>query len=218
MYVGREFSYQDIYLDLLGVWIGLSWTQKPLQGIWPLRIASLVLLTPLAWTIIEAGRLQLNSLYRFPTITSFESDVEILRVSGPAKLSKTVKSEGEQSIKIFFTTDKYSTVSIENPLGNWRGYKAFALDIFNPEFSPLRLVLRISDQQHDQGNQALTDRFNAVITLKTGWNELKFNMHDIQQAPHDRELNLEKITNIAIFSSALSSPRIAYIDNIRLEN
>ncbi|MDN3640471.1 hypothetical protein QWY82_16870 [Simiduia curdlanivorans] len=215
--VGRQFSYTDLAFNLAGLWLGLSWTQSPTKFIWLLRLGAGFLLAPFFWSLTLASQLQLNSSYQFPTITSFESRSELLRVSGPAHLSNQIASDGKQSLKIDFDSAQYSTVSIDKPLGDWLGYQFLALDIYNPDTQPLRLVLRISDTEHDRGTQALTDRFNIAITVTNGWNNTVLKLEDIQRAPLTRELDLSQLTNIAIFSQGLEKPRTVYLDNIRLQ-
>ncbi|BFM12351.1 hypothetical protein R50072_25040 [Simiduia litorea] len=215
--VGREFSYTDLLFNLVGLWLGLSWTQRASRLTWLLRLGAGVLLTPFLWTVAQASQLQIASAYYFPLITSFESRSELLRISGPASLTSQITSKGKYALKIHFDKAKYSTVSIDKPLGSWIGYQQLMLDIYNPEPEPLRLVLRISDAEHDRGSQALTDRFNVAITVTNGWNTIAIKLDDIRQAPLTRELNLAQLTNIAIFSQGLDKPRTVYLDHIRLE-
>jgi VanZ family protein len=217
LYVGRDFSYADMFHDLVGVWLGLFWGQRPRPIVWVLRILALVLTLPALWIIVDSARLQWDVKQEFPLLIGFERANELMRITGNVSLSDSYHTQGARALKVNLDTREYSPASINKLLGDWRGYQYLSMDIYNPDSEILSLVLRISDYQHDQGAQDFNDRFNHRFELHSGWNSLRISLDDIRTAPKGREMQLEQVTNVELFSMRLPQARVYYWDNVRLE-
>lgn len=221
-FVGRNSSWSDLLHNLFGVWIGLFWGQKPTLQIWCLRLASLWCVLPSAWIVIDSVWVDQEMRKQFPLINSFELRPEIQQVRANVKREKIQKVSdialhGSYSLAVHLTTQKYSGIRLVGPYGDWSPYQFLVMDFYNPDDEPFVLVLKISDYQHDIGSNQYADRFNRVVTLHTGWNEVRINMDDIRNAPAEREMQLEKMTGLGVFAVKLPKPRTFYWDNVRLE-
>lgn len=215
--VGRDFYWADLLHDMAGFWLGALWRQPPARHIWLMRSAALLLTLPLLWSIVQSARLQWWVYHQFPVIADFESGIELLRTSGDiARQTHTVR-HGRQALAIRLHRTRYSGASIERLLGDWRGYHALAMDIFNPDPTPLILTLRVADRDHTLGSNDYHDRFNRQLTINPGWNAIALPLTEIANAPRDRQLNLQQITDLTLFSVDTPAPRTIIWDHIRLE-
>ncbi len=221
-FVGRNVSWNDVLHNLFGAWLGLFWGQKPTRKIWFLRVVSACCVLPPAWLIIDSAWADITMRTQFPMINRFESRAEIaqIRVNGATTTvhqDNTGARSGSQVLAVQLSTQQYAGISLVSPYGNWTGYQFLVMDFYNPDPEPLVLVLKISDYQHDMGNNELADRFNHPVMLMTGWNEIRIKVDDIRSAPKKRDIQLDAITGFALFAAKLPAPRTFFLDNIRLE-
>jgi hypothetical protein len=89
------------------------------------------------------------------------------------------------------------------------------MDIYNPSEKPLEINLRINDVLHNSNN-TFEDRFNRRIQLISGWNSVVIPIDAIQKAPAQRQLQLDAIASLAIFTMRLPEARDIYLDNLVL--
>ncbi len=226
--VGRHASWNDIFNNLAGVWLGLFWGQHPAAdterrqvGIG--RILSLLFIAPSLWLVVEAAWSELGLRRAFPIINGFETRAErqqlffnATRIG--AEFNRDIVSQGAHSLRLELAPGGYSGIRIRSCYGDWSSYGFFALDAFNPQSEPLRLVLRLSDVIHDRGTHSYHDRFNQTLLLQPGWNKLQFSVADINNSPKERSMKMDAICNLGIFAAGLAQPAVVYLDNIRLEN
>ncbi len=128
---------------------------------------------------------------------------------------KTVK-EGSASLKMPLTTDKYSGASLAHFPSDWRNYKYLHMSIFNTSQEPLKVTVRIHDDQHITNGQSYWDRFNRRFTLSHGWNDINVAIEEIRNAPRNRIMDLQAVKDVTIFASRLRTPKVIYIDDVRL--
>lgn len=216
-FLGRDACWQDVWRNLVGVWLGLFWGQKPTLYVWRLRVLSLLLVMPNLWPMGEALWLQFYTARQFPLLTSFENKWDLERAHGRVFLSKEQHADGESSLKVILDNEAYSGTGIHYLLGDWRDHEYLAMELFNPDLLPLNMVVRITDKQHDRGKHDYDDRFNMPIMLQTGWNKIRIPLTDIAQAPRNRQLNMGEINRIDVFVSGFAPGRVFYWDYVRLE-
>lgn len=216
-FLGRDSSWQDVWRNLIGVWIGLFWGQRTTAIVWLLRVISLLLVTPNVWAMGEVLWLQAYTTRQFPVLTSFENTLDVERAHGQVFLSKEQHAQGEASLKVILNEQAYSGTGIHDLLGDWRGYKYLAMELFNPDVLPLTMMVRITDKQHDRGKNDYDDRFNLPVILHTGWNSIRIPVAEIEQAPASRLLDVGAISRVDVFVSGFASGRVFYWDYVRLE-
>ena len=221
-FVGRNASLDDVLHNVFGVWLGLFWGQKSSRIIWQLRFVSSLLIAPALWLVIDSAIAHTNMRIQFPLINSFESRHELQQLyanNSSVKIQQTQQfhTHGIASAQISLDTHPYSGVSLLGSYGDWNGYAALSLDLFNPDAEPLELVVRIADVQHDRGDNSFNDRFNRRILLQQGWNQVRIDLNDVRTAPHKRVMHMHQISDITIFAASLPRPRDFYLDNVKLQ-
>ncbi|AFU98473.1 VanZ family protein [Simiduia agarivorans] len=213
-FVGRDFSWQDVYHNLVGFALGALWAQAASHRIRALQLCALLLTTPLLWTLVQDARLHWRATTQFPIIADFESEVERQRVQGTTYLQRDHRSHGQSALAIQLSTERYSGISIARLLGDWRNFTLLKMDIYNPASAEQTITLRIADQHH---NQQYHDRFNQRLNLQPGWNAIALPIEQIRHAPRDRQMDLQHIADITLFSASNPSPRLIMLDYVRLE-
>jgi len=150
----------------------------------------------------------------------FESRSEIDRWTGDADFSIDHETyyHGKASLKVELNTSLYSGVGLKYFPENWQHYNELQLSIFNPDSEPLQLTCRIHDRQHTRGLQLYADRFNRKFSISSGWNLIRIELQDIENAPHKRKMALNEIQGLGIFATSLSKQKTVYVDYVRLVN
>ena len=54
--------------------------------------------------------------------------------------------------------------------------------------------------------------------MSSGWNLIRIQLKDIENAPHKRKMALNQIQGIGIYAVSLQKPRAVYVDYVRLVN
>lgn len=215
--IGRDGTWADVAHNLIGAALGLFWGQKPSRLVWVGRcLASLALLPSVVFTI-NIALVQYESARQLPLLAGFETRRELLRWRGDVMRTAEHASEGQHSLKITFGTAKYSGVSLRYFLGDWSSYQRLSFDIYNPDTQAFTLALRIHDTAHDRADMAYEDRFNVRLPIHAGWNHHTISLADVKQAPLQREMDLQQLRALGLFTVQLPSPRVIYLDNLRLE-
>lgn len=221
----RAPDIMDLIRDIIGCLVALSfWAparktiSKARLRIWQAISAALVAMAffPLTTAILD----EITALKQFPVLADFESRFEIDRWTGDADFSIDHETyyHGKASLKVELNTSLYSGVGLKYFPENWQHYNELQLSIFNPDSEPIKLICRIHDRQHTRGLQLYEDRFNRKFYVSTGWNLIKIQLKEIENAPDKRKMTLKQIQGLGIFAISLSKPRIVYVDYIRLVN
>lgn len=221
-FVGRNASASDVAHNVFGVWLGLFWGQKPTGLIWVLRLMSVLFIAPAMWLVIDSGVAHLIMRNQFPQLNSFESRYEFQQLkanNAQVKIHRTqlLHTHGRHAAQTTLAARPYSGVSLMGTYGDWNGYDALVMDLYNPDDESLELVVRISDHQHDLGENNLDDRFNRRVVLVKGWNHVSIDLGDVRTAPRGRVMHMDAIGNMTIFAAQLTRSREFYLDNIRLQ-
>jgi len=220
----RTFSLKDILMNVIGSIAAVGFlsptriaVSRNLLRITQVIICFLVLLMtyPLVIVLVD----QVFARMQFPVLSNFETPFEIDRWGGSALIAidKNTVREGNASLKVQLTTDRYSGTSLNHFLPHWHGHDSLQISIFNPSLEPLKITVRINDKEHISNGQSYSDRFNRQFILSSGWNNIDIAIDDIRNAPETREMNLRAILNLGIFTINLKHPRLIYIDDVRLK-
>jgi len=216
-YIGRDGSWSDLLRDMTGTWLGIFWLQRASIFSWVGRIISVALLVPNLNTVFYEARFQFNLLQQFPVLAGFESSIETYGHRG-AELSTEFHTQGDYSLKVELTTRKFTGIVFNRMINDWSAYKTLGFDIYNTGTDAFTMIVRVNDAQHNLNGWATQDRFNRPLHLEPGWNHFTFSIEDIENAPHNRKMDLTKIVWMEIFVGIpLQAPRRIYIDNVRLD-
>jgi hypothetical protein len=157
--------------------------------------------------------------FQFPVLSDFETPFETGRWDGSARFSldRTVASHGKASLRVDMDASLFSGVALVYFPRNWRGFRILKMDTLNPSPEGVDITCRIHDQRHDEGDQRYEDRYNKVFHLRPGWHEIRVDLGEVARAPVGRTMDLGKIRAVGIFGTRRATPRIIFLDNMRLE-
>lgn len=214
----RSFSWIDVLRDLSGGIIGICYVtgRDSTRQVLPGFLATIILLmnlVPFALICLDEYRAHRD----FPLLASFENALELKRWGSGKGISRNsiVRHEGKWSAKITLTTEKYSGVSLQHFPRNWSTQKVLTFSVFNPG-PDLPLHYRVHDKLHRGSKQQYSNRFNGSTMLTRGWNKIAIPMEDILNGPRDREMDLTQIHGFGVFVIQQTTPRVIYIDDVRL--
>lgn len=224
-WVGRDFSWSDVAHNLLGAFLALVWGQRATSRrivLVGLRVLGIIFTVPSLWLSGQLAHAEWQMRAQFPLINSFENAYELRQLVNIGervikRQSSHFFSQGKFSLAVKFTTDTYSGIKWAGRYGDWTPYHYFVADIYNPGVDAFPVVLKIADLPHDQGNNAVDDRFNRRLTLAPGWNSVRIAISEIRTAPAKRQMRMHEVSCLELFAVRLPKPQVAYIDNVRLE-
>jgi VanZ family protein len=222
--LGRDASLEDLFRDVLGGGITLTWftpssrtVPRGVRGMARSLSASILLVAclPLAVALCDEG----IARAQFPLLSDFETPFEEDRWHRFARSSvdSSVARHGKVSLRVEMDTSLYSGVSFVYFPRNWAGYRFLRLDVFNPSPKEIGITCRIHDRRHEGGEQRYEDRFNKRIYLRQGWNDLRIDLGEVVRAPVGRTMDLGEIRGVGFFASRLPAPRTIFVDYVRLE-
>jgi len=222
--LGRSFGLRDIATDVLGsaaaiVFRSPARFEMERAALRAAQIGVIVLVglqsLPLARVVIDDA----IAWKQFPVLSDLETPFELTRWTSRSAISvdHEIARQGRASLRVPLTTEQYSGASLQHFLSDWEGYSALHLSIYNESGDPFVVTISIHDKQHAQTGRAFSDRFNARVTLRRGWNDIDVPLVQIRNAPARRALDLRLIRDLSIIAVALPAPHVIYIDDIRLK-
>ena len=219
--VGRLSSWIDVLRNLGGGIIGLAWvcweivTRKQRRKLLLVMVSVAIISTiPLGLALMDESRARRD----FPLLSTFETKGELSRWQAKTEISRVENPvrQGRFALRLPLTTDMYSGISLEYFPEDWQGMKGLSLSIYNPEQSEIQMTFRVHDRLHVEGEQIYADRFNRLLTMQPGWNDIFIAMDEIKNAPQGRKMDLENIYGFGLFVSRLKVGKVIYIDDVRL--
>jgi len=223
-FFGREASFTDITYNLIGIASGIviftAFHQQSRQRL--LSLAGFVILLGLtlfrpvydAYVVLKRDQAQ-------PYLLGFENAYEkmLWQPSPGAHISVVEapvewKSNTGQTAKISFLSGNYPGLSIPEIYPDWRGYTQLVFEVFSPEDTPVTITVRINDLAHNNKHH---DRFNRQLTVKPGKNRYVLPLSEVKNAPQGRQLNIEQVAQVILFTGRPEHSLTLYFDNLHLE-
>ena len=87
------------------------------------------------------------------------------------------------------------------------------MEVFSEHATPRSFVLRIHDYGH---NNDPYDRFRGLATLHPGYQVLRVDLRNVEEAPEGRQLSLGDIESMVLYTTDLRVPFTFYVGRIRL--
>jgi hypothetical protein len=81
---------------------------------------------------------------------------------------------------------------------------------------PLSITASIRGEEHLRRGGEHHDRFNWPFTMEQGWNDVSTTVADIENAPAERRLQLNQLSEVVIFAVDPPAPKVVYLDYVRL--
>jgi hypothetical protein len=212
--IGREASLKDLYLDMLGCLTILLYLQTPSLTVWFGRIAVFVLDVLQLGLFLRILYYALLSINMFPLLADFENDWELSHWNGNIQITPKHATRGNHSLQLDLSRGPYPGIVFSEMPGNWLGFTYLRFDVHNSTASPIRMNLRIEDNNH---NQNYFDRYNRELVIQPGLNAISIDLSDVQSAPTTRLMHLDKVKAVVLFSLKPEPEYLLYTDNWRLE-
>jgi VanZ family protein len=165
-WVHRDPSWRDVLLDSRGALTGLALAsafdarllQRPFGR--ELRVmASLIALSLVLWSLTPPLTTLLAYQYRethYPELFTPNSELQLLLVStqgAPATVhwvdQDLAHTSGEKALSVPLYV-RPGSFSLDEPHGDWLGYRRLCVELSNPGHNPLSLELRLSDRSTDK--------------------------------------------------------------------
>ncbi len=197
--IGRDYSLHDVLLDVIGSAVGgwlavqhrLAWRQRFLLAL-PVALACAAIVLPftaIAWDSAQAAR-------QFPRLATFQSPLELRRFQLYGGTRGEIR---DGALWLRFGTAQWSGFTLAEPPADWRGYRTLVLQVDNPAAAPLRMSCRVDDALHHLSGFAHRDRFNRRFVLAPGASQLTIALSDIERAPRDRPMAMDRIAALGCF-------------------
>lgn len=223
MNTSRSSDWMDLMRDLTGCLLVLAFAPRLSSSLvdWlknGMRVGVLLLLlwqlTPLQVAVIDEALAR----RQFPVLSDFSTPFELDRWSGNVG-TDLLTLEGGRLLRVTFGTQRYSSLTLDYPATDWRGYGFVHLRIYLPQPPALGLSLRIHDARHERGAAPFrhADRYHQRIWLNPGWNEVRLSLAKVEAAPSGRAMDLSRISNLMLYTSRLEMPRTLFLDKVYLE-
>ncbi len=224
-FVGRQSSWGDVRLDLLGAALGAGWAghQQAGRGGWmPRMVLAGALLTlvimdlrPLAVAVVDEYWMRRS----FPVLADFSTPFELERWESAFPLSVVPapdRAAGHVMKVALRPPAPYAGFSLRYFEGDWRGFGRLAIRMFNAQPDALDLTCRINDRQHETDNR-FADRYNGRFVLAPGWNDLEIPLATVRAAPAGREMDMGRITGVGCFVAGLREDAEVWVGGVELE-
>jgi len=231
-YVGRTFSFDDVFNDMLGGYAGFFSAHliatfsgsvdtkstpkfKRLSYVTAIFILSIIS----GHTFIKSAINQLYVVADFPILSNLEKIFEEKRWKNyrvRTKISAQFARHGDKGMKVTFLLANYPSLHLLDFNSDWTEYKELHLSIFNTESTIVEVVLNIYDHQHHHTGYRFFDRYHNTLKLEPGWNDLAFPLEEIKNAPKTRQMDMDDIFSFSLFMIEPERPTTIYLDDIYL--
>lgn len=222
-FANRNPSWSDVAANTAGLLSGLFWIASRTQSGGRRTLLAIMPLGVLTAVSINPGMEALDSVARireFPLVASFERPRELGNWGTHGSVmqqTNTWASDGQHSLQIDLQPGAYPGVAMLWPEQTWAEYGQFHLDINNPTDAPLPLIIKLQDQQHSRTGFEYEDRFHRELTIPPqSVQHVVIDLDQVKAAPAEREMNMNEINMIDIFSVDVKQPRSFLIDFLHL--
>lgn len=215
----REPSWSDFALSLLGValaWWGVwSWRRR---APWRAGHAAVALAFAVAGVGLFARQVTVSRAVAamMPVLATFEHPWELERwhAKEATTMARTPARTGDGwSLEVRCSrSPTYPGVSIEDFEGDWRPYRWLEWSIRMASPEPMRLAVRIDD---DQGAR-FGDRYTAYIPIVPSREVYRIDLRAVATHFREHPMNLAHVTELHFFLDAPDSPRVFWLDDVRL--
>ena len=231
--IGSDSSIMDVMRDLTGIVGGLGFfasVDKTLQPHWlklrQIKKAGLVVMSISVFTAGLFPLVHLSAAYvqrneAFPVVFDLKNEwsssfIEIKNAVVKTSIDQQVSTVNNLKRFAFvqFKHGIYPGVSMIEPYPDWSLFEALTLEIYSEQAVEFDLVVRVHDKKH---NHAYSDRFNKRLVVKAGENHFRIPLHDIEDAPKEREMDMTRVSELVLFAEQPVVPISFYLGVMRLE-
>jgi VanZ family protein len=211
-YVGRDPSWYDVLMDLLGIAAGgllyIGFIRRsfspPLCTIAVLALAVMAFSQPIYWLLAYQVRsdqfprlLDPDSFFSRALIEGSQGG-DLRHIDLPMQWASDADLAVDSCVYVTLLKGRWPGVDMQEPAPDWRGYDSLELSIYSDQSKVLPLMLRINDQSH---STRFDDRYNRRLQVHPGYNHFSLPMSEILQAPMARTMDLGAVSGVMIYTS-----------------
>lgn len=216
--LARDASWEDVLSDTIGAACALAvYALFDRRTLMPraARVGALVVaVASLAYYVTPLVRMALAYVHRdrqFPVLADYRHGIESFWTVGYG-INRSIENG---ALDIEFVHGPFPGVALHEPVPDWRGFRALAIDLENPDNVKLDLTVRIHDRGHAL---AYNDRFNRHYDLAAGERRtLRIDLGDVERAPRGRLMDMSHISDVRVFRDVEAGGRKLRIYTLRLE-
>ncbi len=220
VFSGRHASWADAAANAAGAAASLAWLGARGVPAGPRRhalaAAAAALLAapcvPPLLTLADAGW----QAWDRPRLASFERRTELSRwrfADCRAARSREHATDAGWSLWLELGPGRYPSATLWWPYRDWSGHAELTFDVFVSPGPPLDLVVKV--QGEGMGDR-FEDRFHRTVRLHPGPQSVRVALEDVARVPSGRPFDLRRVDRFELFAADLRSPRVVYLDNLRL--
>ena len=226
-FASRKPSLQDVAANSAGLLAAFVWVNgRRSTGAKRLMHVTIVVLimavasfSPFmnAWDCVR-------QLRQMPLLASFERPLELGSwTAEDAEMTQSTEwsTNGKRSLRVDLQPAEFPGVAFVWPNADLRRYQTFAVDFRNPTDVPLPLSIEVQDRGQALSGRDSSDRsdcFYRDIVLAPGEAlSVAIAISQIRQAPATRDMRMDQISLVQVFTSNLKDPITFFMDNLRLE-
>jgi len=223
-WIGRDDEWQDVWDSGVGALLAIAFCSTQVRELarWARRtwrVVALISLLVVPWTIWSNLADEMMLRRQFPVLCDFSTPFELSRWNANKAKIQLQRSDvtGHSYLAVKFQPALYSTISLKYFYPDWRNYRHIVLDLTNPDATELHIVLRMHDDLHKKYRYVLNDRYNHVLILKPGHQQISIPILDVENAPATRKMDLQHMEDISLFTMQSRSYHHLFIHRIYLE-
>ncbi len=227
--IGREASWEDVMLDLVGIMLALSgiylWQKNQIRLRWGYAVFTLAIIVFLSYPIAIKGYSIYWQQQQFPLFGDFENDTDLYlwKTQGGTsdnptrvELQTNNATHGNQALRITTGQGGWGGIYFLTYDADWSNYKYFTLNLFNPGDQDFNFFIRIDDSD-ERAPIYYEHRFNYSQKINPEMNEIRIPVDTIATSLKSRNLNIKSIRRFILYLEKNAPSRTFYIDNVRLE-
>lgn len=151
-------------------------------------------------------------------LADFEHDADLDMLHWSCRtlyaLSDEHVTHGTKALKMELYPSEYPGLVFTPPIRDWRGYRLFAFDVFNPQNEPVSFTVRIDDSRH---YPSYGDRFNKKFTVSPGAHHVTVPFADLRTSGTNRPLEMKNIERVFLFVAGPKIRLVFFIDAMQLQ-
>jgi VanZ family protein len=216
--IGRMASFDDLLNNLVGCLLALYFCHY--QQMRRAIFVFVLLILLLVWRLMPLLSITADAVYaeiKHPVVADFETPFELLRWGSDFPM-EIVQDKSNQLLVHLKPQGKYPRATLIPRVMDWRGYSSLKFEIFNSGDQTWQLHLRINDQKHDEMGMHYNDRYNSSQPINPGWNQFQVDLKAVQQAPKNRQMDMEQISKVIFFFMDEPTLTSIRLDNLILVN
>jgi len=220
--IGREGSVLDVLRNCLGATLAVVFRPAPgpvgkpwFRSIFRLMaiLCLMILLYPLGVNTVDA----IFAYRGLPVLADFETPFQLVRWEGYRVESKNFGPHNNHVMQVKFPAAEFSSVKLKVLPANWTAYTQLKFRIYNLSSSDQTLHFRINDRFHAASNWDYHDRYNRILSLQPGWNQIILSLEEVRVQPKNGVIDMTNIDKISFFTYRTTEDFTYYFDDILLD-